>query len=208
MSSVPETEYKREQQRLSRPQAVILCGLQGAGKSSFCREHYWDSHIRINYDMLRTRHREALLLTACLEARQSLVVDATNPTAADRARYIEPCRRAGFRVVGVEFRIDTELACLRNAARSGRARVPDKAIFATAAKLEPLAFSEGFDEIWWVLSGSDGFRVFAARPHTGERPGGGDEGRTGTGVIAGTNAETNIRISRRGGKLSAAAEPA
>ncbi|WP_153118015.1 AAA family ATPase [Rhodocyclus tenuis] len=194
MSSVLETE----QQRPSRPEAVILCGVQGAGKRSFCREYYWDSHIRINYDMLRTRHREGLLLSACLDARQALVVDATNPTAADRARYIEPCRRAGFRVVGVEFRIDTELARLRNAARSGRARVPDKAIFATAGKLEPLAFSEGFDEIWWVLSGVDGFRVFAARPHSGEPQTGPEMGEACAGVTP--------RVSRRAGKLSGSAE--
>lgn len=129
-------------------EAIILCGPQGAGKSTFCRERYWDSHVRINYDMLRTRRREAILLAACIEARQPFVVDATNPAALDRARYLLPAASAGFRLVGIEFRVATETALVRNAGRMGRARVPDKAVWATARKMESLSFAEGFDEIW------------------------------------------------------------
>ena len=47
-------------------------------------------------DMLRTRNREAILVRACIEARQRFVVDNTNPTQADRARYVVPARAAGF----------------------------------------------------------------------------------------------------------------
>jgi len=129
-------------------EAVILTGIQGAGKSTFCRERYWDSHIRLNYDMLRTRHREHLLLKACIEAKQSFAVDATNPTAKDRARYIGPAKAARFRVVGIEFRISLEEALQRNNQRQGKERIPDKGINATAKRLEPLDFDEGFDEIW------------------------------------------------------------
>jgi len=106
----------------------------GAGKSTFCRERYWDTHIRINYDMLRTRHRERLLFAACIEAKQSVVVDATNPTVEDRKRYIEPARAAKFRIVGIEFQVPVELAMERNASRSGKKLVPAKGIYATDAK--------------------------------------------------------------------------
>lgn len=129
-------------------EAIILSGIQGAGKSTFCRERYWDTHIRINYDMLRTRHREWLMLAACIEAKQAVVVDATNPTAADRRRYIEPARAAKFRIVGIEFQIPVELAIERNASRPKKKPVPEKAIHATVAKMQPLMFEEGFDEIW------------------------------------------------------------
>lgn len=129
-------------------EVIILSGIQGAGKSTFCRERYWDTHIRINYDMLRTRHREALIFAACLEARQAVVVDATNPTVEDRQRYIAPARAAGFRIVGIEFQVPVELAIERNATRSGKKLVPEKAIHATAAKMQPLMHEEGFDEIW------------------------------------------------------------
>lgn len=129
-------------------ETVILSGLQGAGNSTYCREKYWDSHIRLNCDMLRTRHREHLLLKACIEAKQSFVVDAINPTAKERARYIGPVKAARFRVVGIEFRTSLEVALQRNTQRQGKARIPDKAIKATAKCLGPLDFDEEFDEIW------------------------------------------------------------
>lgn len=137
-------------------EAVILCGVQGAGKSTFCHERYRDTHIRINYDMLRTRHREQLLLMACLAARQPLVVDATNPTPAERARYLVPCRQAGFRIVGIEFQVEISLALARNAQRTGKACVPEQAILATAKKFVPLQLDEGFDEIWQLTLNASG----------------------------------------------------
>lgn len=73
-------------------EAVIFIGLQAAGKSSFYREKFIDTHIRINLDMLKTRHRETILLNACLEAKQPLVIDNTNPTIEERKRYILPDR--------------------------------------------------------------------------------------------------------------------
>ena len=128
-------------------EAIILSGIQGAGKSTFCRERYCNSHIRINYEMLRTRHREKVLLEACLFAKQSFVVDATNPTPADRARYLAPAKAAGFRVIGIEFHIGLDLALARNAVRLGKRQIPEKAIRATLKKMVPLSRNEGFEEI-------------------------------------------------------------
>lgn len=129
-------------------EVIILSGIQGAGKSTFCRERYWDTHVRINLDMLRTRHREGLIFAACLDARQPVVVDATNPTIEDRRRYIAPAQAAKFRIVGIEFQVPLELAIERNASRSGKQLVPEKGIHATVAKMQPLTYEEGFDEIW------------------------------------------------------------
>jgi predicted kinase len=83
---------------------IILTGIQGAGKSSFYRERFFDSHVRINLDMLRTRHREQLLFEACLASKQKMVIDNTNLTAKERARYIGPALEAGFSVVGYYLR--------------------------------------------------------------------------------------------------------
>lgn len=140
-------------------EAIILCGIQGTGKSTFCRERYWDSHIRINYDMLRTCHREKLLIAACIESKQSFVVDATNPTIDDRQRYIAPAKAGRFKVIGIEFKVATAIAVTRNAARTGEKKVPNVAIYTTASKLQPLSFAEGFDEIWQVRVSAEGYEM-------------------------------------------------
>ena len=77
---------------------VIFSGIQATGKSTFFKERFADTHIRINLDMLRTRNREKRLFELCLELQQPCVVDNTNPAAADRASYIEPARAAGFSI--------------------------------------------------------------------------------------------------------------
>src|SRR5437016_10741623 len=88
--------------------AVIFVGLQGAGKSTFYRERFFATHLRINLDMLKTRHRERRFLQACLETRQPFVVDNTNPTRAERQVCIEAAKQAGFRVLGYYFQSTVE----------------------------------------------------------------------------------------------------
>jgi predicted kinase len=80
-------------------EAVIFVGVQGSGKTSFYRDRFFDSHVRISLDLLRTRQREQLLLGACLQGKQSFVIDNTNPLPSDRSRYIGLARASGFRVV-------------------------------------------------------------------------------------------------------------
>lgn len=133
-------------------EAIILSGVQGAGKSTYCRERLWETHIRINYDMLKTRYRESLLVEAMIEAKQPFVVDNTNATAEDRARYILPLRNAGFRVIGMEFIVPVDEALQRNAGREGKRRIPEIAIRGTKRRLEPLGYLEGFDQILHVHS--------------------------------------------------------
>jgi predicted kinase len=131
-------------------EAVILIGIQGSGKSTFYRERFFDTHVRINLDMLRTRRREQILFDACLAAQQSFVIDNTNPTKSDRARYIAPARAAGFRIVAYFFKSTVREAIQRNNQRKLKAKIPPAAIAATSKKLEPPSLEEGFDEIFTV----------------------------------------------------------
>ena len=85
-------------------EAVIFIGLQAAGKSWFYQQRYFRTHVRINMDMLKTKHRERLLLDACLTGKQSFVIDKVNAAAEDRATYIGAAKAAGFQVVGYYFR--------------------------------------------------------------------------------------------------------
>lgn len=137
-------------------QAVLFIGVQGSGKSSFYIHHFFRTHIRINLDMLQTRHREQVLVEACLAAKQRFVIDNTNPTPADRCRYIPAAKAAKFEVVGYYFQSHLEDCLARNAARPEPERVPDLAIKGTFAKLEIPSLKEGFDRLYYVrLPGAD-----------------------------------------------------
>lgn len=145
-------------------EAVILIGIQATGKSTFFQSRFADTHVRINLDMLRTRPRERHLIKACLETGQSFVVDNTNPSREDRARYIDPARAAGFRIIGYYFSSTMRDAMARNAGREGKARIPDKGIRGTRARLELPSPSEGFDELFFVrITGPGEFTVDAWR---------------------------------------------
>ena len=131
-------------------EAVIFIGIQGTGKSSFYWQKFFNTHVRINLDMLKTRHRFQLVLTACLEAGQPFVIDNTNVTKEVRAEFIARSKAAGFRVVGYYFRSDIASALARNSERVGSARVPDVGVLGTYNKLEVPQRDEGFDDLYYV----------------------------------------------------------
>lgn len=143
-------------------EAVIFVGVQGSGKSSFYRERFFDTHVRINLDMLRTRIREQLLLAACLQAKQPFVIDNTNPLPEDRARYIVPARAAGFRIVAYYFETTLQDAIRRNNMRPGKQKIPIPAIAATLRKIQPPTLAEGFIAIHTVSLARAGFVVAPA----------------------------------------------
>ena len=131
-------------------EAVILVGIQASGKTTFYKQRFFDTHVRISRDLLRTKNRESLLLDACIRGQQPFVVDNTNPLAEERARYIAPAREAGFRVVCYYFRTETRAAIARNNKREGRAKVPIPGLLGTYKKLQEPHPDEGFDEIYVV----------------------------------------------------------
>jgi predicted kinase len=137
-------------------EALIFIGIQGCGKSSFFKERFVDTHVRINLDMLRTRHREAVLLEACLRAKQPFVVDNTSPTREDRQRYIAPAKAAGFRVAGYYFQSKVEDCKRRNEQRPDHKVVPLRGLLATYNKLELPTLDEGFDALHYVSMSPEG----------------------------------------------------
>ena len=119
-------------------EAVLLCGLQGSGKTTLYRDRFAATHVHVCLDELRTRPREAGLLERCLEAGLAFVVDNTNPTPADRARYVDPARAAGFKVVGYLVEVDPAVAVARRAG---------SVVAATARRFVRPVPEEGFDEL-------------------------------------------------------------
>jgi predicted kinase len=140
-------------------EAVIFCGPQASGKSSFYQERFFSTHVRINLDMLRTRRREQALLQACLQAGQRFAVDNTNPTVQERSIYIEAARAAHFTICGYVFAADVADCLRRNAMRTGKARIPDKGVAATFARFEPVRHDEGFDRLFQVRLTEEGFVI-------------------------------------------------
>lgn len=129
--------------------AVIMIGIQASGKSTFSKAEF-PEYVRINLDTLKTRHREKQLLEQCIQEGQSFVVDNTNPTRAERARYIPLAKAAGYRVVGYFMESKVRPCMERNERREDAARVPVTAIAATSNKLEMPRYEEGFDALYFV----------------------------------------------------------
>ena len=139
---------------------VVFCGPPGSGKSSFYRYRFFETHVRVSLDMLRTRVRERALVEACVAARLPFVVDNTNPTAADRARYLEPAAVAGYEAVAYAFRSTPDDALAANALRPERQRLPVRSVLGAFARLEEPTLEEGFAalfEVW--MDGAGGFEV-------------------------------------------------
>lgn len=133
-------------------EAIIFIGAQASGKSTFYHQKFRDSHIRINLDMLKTRHRESILLAACLEMKQPFVVDNTNPTLENRNRYIIAAKNAGFRIIGCYFESKIQELLQRNALRPAPVRIPEQGIRGTYSRLILPSYQEGFDELFYIKS--------------------------------------------------------
>ena len=131
-------------------QLIIFTGVQASGKSSFYLLNFYHSHLRINLDMLKTRHRENIIFEACLTSKTKMVIDNTNPTREDRARYIGRAKDAGFEVISYYFETDLNSTLRRNSHREGKANIPEVGVRATFKKLEVPSLDEGYDEMFRV----------------------------------------------------------
>jgi predicted kinase len=137
-------------------EAIVLCGVQGSGKTSLYVERFVDTHVRVSLDVLRTRAREEALVHLCLDSHQRFVVDNTNATPADRARYVQSARAAGFRAVAYLVEVDVAEALARNAQRPDRRRVHAAGLVGTGRRLQRPTSEEGFDELWHATAVPDG----------------------------------------------------
>ncbi len=136
-------------------EAVIFVGIQGSGKSTFFRDRFFDTHVRINLDMLRTRHREKIFFEATLEAKQKFVLDNTNLTREEREKYITKAKTYSFKIIGYYFQTNLEKAIEQNNRRGGKAKIPEKGLLNAFKRLQIPQFDEGFDELFYVSIDSE-----------------------------------------------------
>lgn len=133
---------------------VIFIGLQASGKSTFFRKHFAATHLHVSKDLMRNNknraRRQAQLIEAALQAGHSVVVDNTNPTVEERASLIELGRAYDAEIIGYYFESVLSHSLDRNQQRSGKARVPDVAIYATIKKLQRPTYAEGFHKLFYL----------------------------------------------------------
>ena len=140
-------------------EAVIFCGIQASGKSTFFKEKFFKTHVRISLDMLKTHNRESILLNACLEAKQPFVIDNTNPSREDREKYIAAAKAKKFKVTGYYFSTSLESALERNSKRIGKENIPEIGVRGTLKRLEKPSMEEGFDQLFFVTLDNDTFTI-------------------------------------------------
>lgn len=138
---------------------IIFIGPQASGKSTFYKENFLNTHIRLNLDMLKTRHREKIIFDACLKAKQPVVIDNTNPTIEDRQLYIEAFNQHNFEVIGYYFVSSFEECIQRNNLRTGKARIPEVGIKSTFKKMESPVLHEGFSKLFHVTLDNSAFKI-------------------------------------------------
>jgi predicted kinase len=146
----------------SEMEALVLIGIPGSGKSTYYRRHLVDTHVRISLDMLGTKHRQTTLLTACVNAKISFVVDNTNVTRSERRPFILAAEEAGMAAVGLFFESKIEECLARNELRSGSSRLPTVGVRGRRNELELPSLTEGFARLSFVRIDSAG--VFDVTP--------------------------------------------
>jgi predicted kinase len=128
-------------------QVIIFTGLQGSGKTSYFNAHFAGTYQHVSRDLLRTAERESALVSECIRAGRSFVIDNTNTTRVARAPLIQQAKAAGFEVHAYFFDTPVRTAIGRNNHRKDKKPVPVPAILRTAKHLERPSLDEGFDEI-------------------------------------------------------------
>ncbi|WP_035609053.1 AAA family ATPase [Haloferula sp. BvORR071] len=140
-------------------EVVLFIGIPASGKSSFYRERFAGSHLRVNRDMLKTRYRELSLYQWCLEHEQSCVIDNTNSTREVRTPWLRPAQERGLKITGYFFQSRIQDCLERNRQRRGADRIPDVGVRDHHARLELPSLEEGFTELHFVSMTEEGFTI-------------------------------------------------
>ncbi len=147
-------------------EGIIFTGIQASGKSTFYKEYFFTTHVRISLDLLNTRNKEQKFLGTCFELHQRVVIDNTNPTVVERKKYIDLFRKHKYKIVSYYFRTNVQDALRRNKGRVGKLRIPDKGIWATFRKLETPEWEEGFDEMYEIKITANSFSMIEYPPRS------------------------------------------
>ncbi len=140
-------------------ETILFCGIQATGKTSFFKDKFFKTHIRISLDQLHTRNKEQKFIETCFQTQHPFVVDNTNPTKEEREKYISSAKANKFKVIGYYFQSKLSDSLDRNRQRVGKENIPDIGIKGTFSRLELPCLEEGFDELYYVEMGENSFII-------------------------------------------------
>ncbi len=127
---------------------IIFIGIPASGKSSFYKDLFFNSHIRISMDLLNTRYKEGKLLQYCFETQSKIVIDNTNVNKESRKKYIEFAQRSKYKVIGYYFDSTIQDCMERN--KNRKDSINEIGIKSKYKELEKPLYEEGFDKIFSV----------------------------------------------------------
>jgi predicted kinase len=136
---------------------IIFIGIPGSGKSTFYKNNFFNTHVRISLDLLNTRFKERKYFELGLDLQQKMVIDNTNVTTIERKKYIEPAKRKKYTVTGYYFESNVRECIARNEARSEK--INKIGILAKFKALQMPSYEEGFDNLHYVSIESGVFKI-------------------------------------------------
>lgn len=123
-------------------ECIILIGIPGCGKSTFYKDKYGDTHLRINLDMLGRRNRESAIFEIAVKTKTKIVIDNTNVTIENRKKYIPLLKANSYKIIACYW----DPHCL-NYNEKRENPVPKEAIRKYIKEFIIPTFDEGFNKI-------------------------------------------------------------
>jgi predicted kinase len=145
-------------------QLILFIGIPGCGKSTFYKERFFNTHMRISMDLLNTRNKEQRFMDLAFSLQKRMVIDNTNVLKDERSRYIAQARTNRYEVIGYYFESILSECLARNENRTGRDKIGRVGAIAKFTQLQPTSFDEGFDELYFVRIEESQFIVKTIEP--------------------------------------------
>jgi predicted kinase len=140
-------------------EAILFIGIQASGKSTFYKEKFFNTHLRISNDLLKTKNREKLLIEYCKDTHMPFVIDNTNVTRAIRSQYMNILKEMNYKIIGYYFKTNLTRSLEWNKKRLGKELIPEVGILGMHKKLEIPSIEEGFNALYYVDIVNDEFIV-------------------------------------------------
>ncbi len=137
-------------------EAIILVGIAGCGKTTFCKK-FLRYHTRVSLDDIHKHNRrvEDRLINQNLSSGNNIVIDDTNLTRSIRSRHIENIKNFDARINAVFFNFSIHRIQLQNIRRDKP--IPSHVLFHMRNQLEMPIYDEGFD---YIQTLNDDFRIY------------------------------------------------